>query len=98
MTTPAEPTDEHKPPECSRAYTRYALGLLLVVYVVNFIDRQILTILLESIKDELQVSDTALGFLSGFAFALLYSTLGLPIAWWAARRPRRSIIALALLV
>ena len=98
MTTPAEPIDEHKPPEFSRAYTRYALGLLLVVYVVNFIDRQILTILLESIKDELQVSDTALGFLSGFAFALLYSTLGLPIAWWADRRPRRSIIALALLV
>ena len=98
MVTPAEQSDEHQAPEFSRAYTRYALGLLLVVYVVNFIDRQILTILLESIKEELHVSDTALGFLSGFAFALLYSTLGLPIAWWADRRPRRTIIALALLV
>ena len=87
-----------KPPEFSIRYTRYALGLLLVVYVVNFIDRQVLTILLESIKAELDVSDTALGFLSGFAFALLYATLGIPIAWLADRGSRRSIISLALLV
>lgn len=98
MTTSPKADAATKTPEFSVGYTRYALGLLLVVYVVNFIDRQVLTILLESIKDELHVSDTALGFLSGFAFALLYSTLGLPIAWWADRRPRRSIIALALLV
>lgn len=96
MATSSMTDDAGKAPEFSRAYTRYALGLLVVVYIVNFIDRQVLTILLESIKDEMQISDTALGFLSGFAFALLYSTLGLPIAWWADRSPRRSIIAFAL--
>ena len=62
---PPAPQEGEKPPEFSRAYTRYALGLLLVVYVVNFLDRQVLSILLESIKAELDVSDTALGFLSG---------------------------------
>lgn len=76
---------------------RWTLALLVVVYVFNFIDRQILTILLEDIKQELGLSDTALGFLSGFAFAALYSTLGIPIARWADRGVRRNIIALACL-
>jgi MFS family permease len=96
-TPPSRPADDAEP-EFSRSYTRYALGLLLVVYVVNFLDRQVLSILLESIKADLGVSDSALGFLSGIAFALLYSTLGIPIAWWADRGSRRSIIALALFV
>jgi MFS family permease len=96
--TAPSPRAEDRPPEFSRAYTRYALGLLLVVYVVNFLDRQVLSILLESIKADLEVSDSALGFLSGIAFALLYSTLGIPIASWADRGSRRSIIALALFV
>ena len=95
---PSAAAEEDKPLEFSPGYTRYALGLLLVVYVVNFVDRQVLSILLESIKAELDVSDTALGFLSGIAFAILYSTLGIPIAWWADRGKRRSIIALALFV
>ena len=77
-------------------YRRYVLGLLVVVYVFNFIDRQILTILLEPIKRDLDLSDGALGFLSGLAFALFYSTLGVPIARWADRGVRRSIIAGAL--
>jgi MFS family permease len=72
------------------------LGLLLVVYVVNFIDRSIVNILLQPIKEEFQPSDTALGFLSGVAFAIFYATLGLPIARWADRGVRRDIIALAL--
>jgi MFS family permease len=98
MSEPATPREGEKPPEFSPGYTRYALGLLLVVYVVNFVDRQVLSILLESIKAELDVSDSALGFLSGIAFALLYSTLGIPIARWADRGTRRTIIALALFV
>jgi MFS family permease len=80
----------------SDAYRRYALGLLLVVYIVNFIDRSIVNILLEPIKREFQPSDTALGFLSGVAFAIFYATLGIPIARWADRGVRRDIIALAL--
>jgi MFS family permease len=80
----------------SDGYRRYVLGLLLVVYVVNFIDRSIVNILLEPIKQEFNPSDTALGFLSGVAFAIFYATLGIPIARWADRGVRRDIIALAL--
>ena len=81
-----------------RGAARYALGILLVVYVFNFIDRSILSILLEPIKREFQVSDTYLGFLSGIAFAAFYTVMGIPIARWADRGNRRSIIALAVLV
>lgn len=82
----------------SSAYSSYALGLLVVVYVFNFVDRSILSILLESIKEEFQVSDTYLGFLSGIAFAALYTIVGIPIARWSDRGKRSSIIALAVLV
>ncbi|MCZ6712717.1 MAG: MFS transporter, partial [Deltaproteobacteria bacterium] len=82
----------------SPRYANYVLGLLFVVYVFNFIDRQILTILLEPIKQELQVSDTAMGFLTGIAFALFYTVAGIPIARWADRGTRRTIIALGIAV
>ena len=77
---------------------RYVLGVLVVVYTTNFIDRQILSILLEPIKAELLLSDTQLGMLTGFAFALFYATLGIPIARFADRSNRRNVIALALTV
>jgi len=79
-------------------YRRYALGLLTAVYVTNFMDRQILSILLESIKHAFTLSDSQLGMLSGIAFALFYATLGMPIAMWADRSNRRNIIALATLL
>ena len=75
---------------------RYVLGILLVVYTFNFIDRQILSILLESIKKDLMLTDQALGFLAGFAFAAFYATLGIPMALWADRGNRRNLIAVAL--
>lgn len=75
---------------------RYVLGVLVMVYTVNFIDRQILSILLQDIKTDLGLSDTKLGLLSGFAFAAFYATLGIPIARWADRGNRRNLIALAL--
>ena len=71
----------------------YALGLLTVVYSFNFIDRQLLSILQESIKADLNLSDSQLGLLTGFAFAVFYVTAGLPIARWADRGNRRNIIA-----
>jgi MFS family permease len=80
----------------SIGYSYYVLGLLFTVYVFNFIDRQILGILLDPIKEDLGASDTAMGFLSGFAFALFYTFAGIPIARWADRGSRRSIIALGL--
>ena len=82
----------------SPATRNYALGVLVVVYTFNFIDRQILSILLEPIKLELGLSDTALGLLTGFAFALFYATLGIPIARYADKNNRRNLIALALAI
>ena len=69
------------------------LVLLTIVYAVNFIDRQLLTILQESIKLELDLSDLQLGLLTGLAFALFYVLAGIPIARLAERSNRRTIIA-----
>jgi len=82
----------------SRAYRRYVLGVLTAVYVSNYVDRQILSILLEPIKHAFSLSDTQLGFLSGISFAIFYATLGIPIAMWADRGSRRSIITLATVI
>ena len=84
------------PPEVGGPYAYYVLAVLFVVYVFNFIDRQILAILLQPIKEDLQVSDTAMGFLTGFAFAVFYAIAGLPLARVADRWVRRSLIALSL--
>ncbi len=85
-------------PEFSPGVSRYALGLLVVVYVFNFVDRSILSILLEAIKNDLDLADWQLGLLQGIAFAVLYSTLGIPIARYADRGVRRTIIAVAIFV
>jgi MFS family permease len=77
-------------------YKYYVLLLLALGYVVNYLDRQILAILLPSIKGEFGLSDTALGLLAGPAFALFYAVLGIPIAWLADRFNRRNIIAISL--
>ncbi len=79
-------------------YRRYVLGILLVVYTFNYLDRQILSILLEPIKHDLGLSDTALGFLTGIVFALFYATLGVPIAMLADRANRKKIIAISLAI
>ena len=84
--------------ELSAGVTRYALGMLTLAYAFNFIDRQILVILQQSIKDEMGLMDWQLGLLSGFAFALVYVTAGIPIAYWADRGNRRNIIAIAVTV
>lgn len=77
---------------------RYALAILAIVYMFNFIDRQILAILLPAIREEFQVSDAWLGFLTGPAFAMFYIALGIPIARYADRHNRRNLIALAVAV
>lgn len=80
----------------SDAYANYVLGVLFVCYVFNWVDRNVLAILLAPMKAELGVSDTAMGFLSGLAFALFYTVLGIPIARWADLGSRRSILALGI--
>ncbi|MDJ0919871.1 MAG: MFS transporter [Henriciella sp.] len=74
----------------------YVLAILTLVYTFNHIDRQILLILIEPIKAELQISDGQVGILTGIAFAAVYATLGIPIAMWADRGNRRNILSLAL--
>ncbi|WP_374405696.1 spinster family MFS transporter [Pelagerythrobacter sp.] len=78
---------------------RATLWILLIVYIFNFIDRQIVNILAEPIALELGLSDTQIGLMTGLAFALFYTALGLPIARYADRpttnRPRLIAIALA---
>ena len=76
----------------STAYQWYALGVLFVVYVCNFIDRSVLALLAQSIKEDLQISDTLLGLLGGFAFALFYTAFGIPIARLADTGNRRNIL------
>jgi predicted MFS family arabinose efflux permease len=78
--------------------SRYALIMLTIAYTFNFIDRQILVILQEPIKADMGLSDAQLGLLSGFSFALVYITAGIPIAYWADRGNRRNIVALAVTV
>ena len=73
-----------------------ALGLLTVVYTFNFVDRQLLSILQESIKADLLLSDQQLGLLTGFAFALFYTVAGIPIARYADRNNRRNVVAIAI--
>lgn len=77
----------------SGAQRRYAMVILAIVYMFNFVDRQILAILLPAIKAEFGASDAVLGMLAGTAFALFYVTLGVPIAQYADRANRRNLLA-----
>lgn len=96
------PTDAATPPPAPAAvspgYARYALSLLLVIYILNFLDRQIVNILAEPIKNELGLADWQLGLMSGFAFAVFYCVLGIPIARFAETRSRPAIIGTSVAV
>ncbi len=76
------------------APTAYSLGFLTLISAFNYLDRSLLGLALPAIKAEMGVSDTALGLVSGLAFVLFYSLLGVPIAWLADRWNRRNIIAI----
>jgi MFS family permease len=86
-------------PTNSRAASpRVLLSLLLVAYIFNFLDRQILGILAEPIKADLHLTDTEFGAIGGLAFAMLYSVLGLPLAYLADRTSRSGVIAASVAV
>ncbi len=95
--TPAS-TAKHETNEVSSRVAGYGLFMLTLVYAFNFVDRQILVILQEPIKNDMGLSDAQLGLLSGFSFAVVYIIAGIPIAYWADRTNRRNIIAAALAV
>lgn len=84
--------------QTTSGYRAWVLVMLFVVYAFNFLDRQIISILAIPIQAELGLSDRQLGLLGGIAFAALYSTLGVPIAWLADRKSRTWIITVSLVV
>ena len=81
-------------PFSERTYKKYLLSVLLVVLAFNQVDRFALGLVLQNLKVDLTLSDTQLGLLSGIAFALFYSVMGIPIARWADRGNRVTIISL----
>ena len=89
-----------QPADGVSAQTRTMLWLLLIVYIFNFLDRQIVNILAEPIKADLGLSDTELGLLAGPAFAVFYALLGIPIARYADKdgTNRVRLIALSLTI
>ncbi len=87
--------DAAVPPTFSRGFRRYALSILMLIYVFNFLDRQIVTILAEPIKNDLHLADWQLGLMTGLSFALFYTLLGFPIARLAERGDRPLLISLS---
>lgn len=81
-----------------RRHSHYALGVLVLVYTVNHLDRQVFGVLIEPIKSDLGLSDTSMGFLSGLSFALFHALAGLPIARWADRASRKTIISIGVVL
>jgi MFS family permease len=79
-------------------YANYVLGVLVLVYVFNFLDRQIITVLAEDLKRDLGLSDAEIGFLYGTAFAVFYAIFGIPLGRVADSWDRRRLIALGLAV
>jgi hypothetical protein len=72
---PRQKTEE--PPYPSPGYAWYTVGVLMVVYVFSFMDRQILNLLVTPIKADLGISDTQMSYLMGFSFALFYAVFGI---------------------
>lgn len=82
--------------DVTKRYRAYVLGSLTVVCALNYLDRGLMILLLQPIKEDLHLSDTQLGFLTGIAFGLFYAVLGVPIARWADRGNRVNIASLAI--
>jgi len=76
-------------------YRWYVLGTLVTIGALSWIDRQLLSMVMQSVKNEFSLTDTQLGLLGGTAFGLFYVTVGLPVAWLADRFSRRNLIAAA---
>ena len=83
-------------PEIGGKSAKKALVLLVIVYIFNFVDRQILSVLAEDIKADLNISDSDLGFLFGTAFAVFYSIFGIPLGKLADVWSRKNLLSLGL--
>ncbi|MCH2169491.1 MFS transporter [Myxococcota bacterium] len=80
----------------SRAYANYVLGVFFALTALNVMDRQVLALLIEPIKQEFQVSDAAMGLLSGTSFTIFHILAAIPVARWADRGNRRAIVTAGL--
>lgn len=89
-------TNTDQPTPASRAYKAYVLLILMMVYVFNLLDRQILSILAESIKRDLDISDSEIGFLLGTSFAVFYAVFGIPLGKAADVVDRTRLVSLGL--
>src|SRR5690606_30439444 len=87
-------TGHREHPLLSRGYTRWLIFVLLMVSLINFADRAILSVLAQAIKEDLHLTDTDLGVIQGLGFAILYSVLGIPIGLMAERVNRKGLIAI----
>lgn len=95
MTDAADPNVDPQPavaPTGTGPYSWYVLFVLVLVYVFNFVDRQILSILNEDIKADLGLSDAHMGFLFGTAFAMFYAIFGIPLGRFADIWVRKNMI------
>lgn len=77
-------------------YSWFVVGVLMLAYTSSFIDRQILSLLIEPIRRDLQISDTQISLLAGLAFSIFYTVMGLPIARLADQKNRKTIIAIGI--
>ena len=90
-------SEQETAPRSSGPYAHFVLAVLVLVYVFNFVDRNILSILAEDIKADLGISDSEIGFLYGTAFAVFYAVFGIPLARFADVWVRRSLVSVGLL-
>jgi len=82
-------------PPAPDARAWFTLGMLCFVYVLNFLDRQLLAILAKPIQDSLQVTDTQLGLIGGLYFAMFYCFIAIPVGWFADRTNRVAVLSVA---
>src|SRR5665213_2610031 len=74
----------------------YALIVLLLLYFMYFVDRNILTLLVAPVRRDLGINDSQMGLLNGYSFSVLNGAFAIPFAWYADRRSRRSVLILGL--
>ena len=87
-------SEQIEPPPESSTYQWYVVVICMVAYILSFVDRQILSLMIEPIKADLMLSDTQFSLLHGLAFSLFYAFMGIPIALLADRYSRPRIIAI----
>lgn len=90
--------DSTEPPYPPIGYAWYVVVVLLILYILSFIDRQILSLLVGPIRKDLGISDTQMSLLMGFSFALFYTFFGIPLGRLADARSRRTLIALGVML